>query len=644
MDETGDQESVRRQLARIVADPSFVAAPQLCRLLRWLVEATLDGNAGDVKEVTLGIQVFDLGLSFDPKSNNLVRSHALRLRQRLKEYYDGPGCADPIVIEIPTGHYVARFKLRSADKAVEPSSQTPATDRHTASRWSRWQLLGGLLSLAGAVFAGAFAFDYWQRQDALDRIEIQRFEVTTDTMEATRLARRLRDSLEHDLSTGGVKTITDVQPRGGVLKACPRAEFIVRGTVDHSGDELIAGATVLHQPDSRVLWSTTLRRGTQALASFDRQFSIRIASILKCALRLRRHAENDPSSDLFSILLLFCEVGVENRHAEGPELARRVRDAYPQYAVGYAMCASANALMTLVDYRRNTPAEQARMRALVYDCAESALAKDPHLGSPYYAQAIVLDPQVGFAKREALLKQALEVDPDFLFARNFYGMLLAAVGRLRDARTYFARHGNDEPLVAGGRLQRARAAVMVGDMPAARSLYAEASELMVGALSVKREWGSAEHWLGDPKLAVDLLKADRESGVIPKNTWLCFDTFLDARARDVRLSEAAIDVACGEGFHAPPEQVYAYFGHIDAAFRRLEANFAGYRDAGPFAGPNLLMTLFSPQMRSVRGDPRFMQLAARLGLVEYWANTNQWPDFCAEEELPYDCRAWHELP
>jgi len=41
----------------------------------------------------------------------------------------------------------------------------------------------------------------------------------------------------------------------------------------------------------------------------------------------------------------------------------------------------------------------------------------------------------------------------------------------------------------------------------------------------------------------------------------------------------------------------------------------------------------------MRSDPRFMQVAANLGLVNYWRSTGQWPDFCSEPGLPYDCRA-----
>jgi hypothetical protein len=48
----------------------------------------------------------------------------------------------------------------------------------------------------------------------------------------------------------------------------------------------------------------------------------------------------------------------------------------------------------------------------------------------------------------------------------------------------------------------------------------------------------------------------------------------------------------------------------------------------------LFFTLTAP----LRRDPRFMQLAARIGLVDYWRSSGHWPDFCADPGLPYDCK------
>jgi hypothetical protein len=33
-----------------------------------------------------------------------------------------------------------------------------------------------------------------------------------------------------------------------------------------------------------------------------------------------------------------------------------------------------------------------------------------------------------------------------------------------------------------------------------------------------------------------------------------------------------------------------------------------------------------------------MLVAARLGLLQYWQSSGQWPDFCFDPDLPYDCK------
>ena len=43
----------------------------------------------------------------------------------------------------------------------------------------------------------------------------------------------------------------------------------------------------------------------------------------------------------------------------------------------------------------------------------------------------------------------------------------------------------------------------------------------------------------------------------------------------------------------------------------------------------------TPMMR----DPRFPGLRAKLGLCDYWARTDRWPDCAADGVLPYDLEA-----
>jgi hypothetical protein len=41
---------------------------------------------------------------------------------------------------------------------------------------------------------------------------------------------------------------------------------------------------------------------------------------------------------------------------------------------------------------------------------------------------------------------------------------------------------------------------------------------------------------------------------------------------------------------------------------------------------------------ALRRDPRFMTLANKFGLPQYWRSTGKWPDFCSDANLPYNCQ------
>jgi len=50
-------------------------------------------------------------------------------------------------------------------------------------------------------------------------------------------------------------------------------------------------------------------------------------------------------------------------------------------------------------------------------------------------------------------------------------------------------------------------------------------------------------------------------------------------------------------------------------------------------------TLFRPALTQFRSDPAVFELFAMNGLLEYWLMSDEWPDFCEDPDLPYDCRS-----
>jgi hypothetical protein len=58
-----------------------------------------------------------------------------------------------------------------------------------------------------------------------------------------------------------------------------------------------------------------------------------------------------------------------------------------------------------------------------------------------------------------------------------------------------------------------------------------------------------------------------------------------------------------------------------------------------FVGSRLPETfiLFQPALARARASRAFAELAGRLGLVDYWRQTGQHPDFCAVPDAPAIC-------
>jgi hypothetical protein len=47
---------------------------------------------------------------------------------------------------------------------------------------------------------------------------------------------------------------------------------------------------------------------------------------------------------------------------------------------------------------------------------------------------------------------------------------------------------------------------------------------------------------------------------------------------------------------------------------------------------------FRPAAREFWHDPRALAYAKRVGLLQYWRSSGNWPDFCDDTDLPYDCK------
>ncbi|MGA2887806.1 MAG: malectin domain-containing carbohydrate-binding protein [Terracidiphilus sp.] len=108
--ESTDLELERAELETVLHSEHFTRAPTLAHLLSYLCEKLFAGEANQIKEYSVGVEVFHRGDSFDQNSDSIVRVEANRLRKRLAAYYANDGASHRLHITIPLGQYVPQFE------------------------------------------------------------------------------------------------------------------------------------------------------------------------------------------------------------------------------------------------------------------------------------------------------------------------------------------------------------------------------------------------------------------------------------------------------------------------------------------------------------------------------------------------------
>src|ERR1035438_1858055 len=117
-------EEVWAEVNAIIASPAFAHSPRLGRLIVYLCTKSRRGEAGQIKDYTIGVEVLERPASFNPAVDASARVEVHRLRKRLREYYERQGSEDRLRITIPAGQYAPSFIPR--ESSAHPPLAAPA--------------------------------------------------------------------------------------------------------------------------------------------------------------------------------------------------------------------------------------------------------------------------------------------------------------------------------------------------------------------------------------------------------------------------------------------------------------------------------------------------------------------------------------
>lgn len=141
----GDEENVRAEVDRLIRSKTFETSDVHRRLLQYLADKTLSGEADRLKEYTIGLEAFSKPPEYDPRRDSIVRLQVGRLRQKLAAYYESEANGTPgTMIRLPKGAFKLEFGVRRP---------------HDSSRqhWSEGRRVAPWIRLAAAVIVVTWA-------------------------------------------------------------------------------------------------------------------------------------------------------------------------------------------------------------------------------------------------------------------------------------------------------------------------------------------------------------------------------------------------------------------------------------------------------------------------------------------------------
>jgi hypothetical protein len=126
---------VRNELTELLKNPHFSNSKRYPALLEYVVETTLAGRSDELKERTLGIEVFHRPPDYDTSSDTVVRVAAGEVRKRLALVYHESEVEHAVQITLPAGSYVPEFFLTTSQEAlVSPVHTEPALEQRLKRR------------------------------------------------------------------------------------------------------------------------------------------------------------------------------------------------------------------------------------------------------------------------------------------------------------------------------------------------------------------------------------------------------------------------------------------------------------------------------------------------------------------------------
>lgn len=551
-----------------------------------------------------------------------------QLRKLAAGYPDAPYAIEAIP---GVGYRLTSSSLGKDDPAVEP---TRRQRRFALWLWVAAVVVAILIILAGTywIVRGRVPDDHLP-----NRVAVQLFDTLSNSEDARSLARRIPNEVVNELGDSQIETVLagEQAGHGAPGSASPVPGLVVTGLVRDDASNLIVDVRIEDGRSHTALWSLEFKRNRGEASGLPMEVAARVADVVNIAIFARN--ANPPLTDnsALSALLQTNDMIRESQSdwAQMIERAQGVVARHPEFAFGHDVLAVAYATAS---ERINIPDRAEAMKEAARHEAKLTLKLDPADAGAYVVLSWM---EPSYRGREAWLLRGMKYGrhPKSPVGAlySYESWLLSDVGRLREAlSSQLVAHANDEwgaPKTA----QLARAYANIGNLPAARAWIQKGVQLWPNHSGIRRYQRHIAGFYEQPSEALatfNSMDAQAPAGRDENQIWR---SFVKAKAAHSERLMAETTLQIREA--ADQEKIsreneilmLAALGETRQALEAANSTLNQQRFES--------WVLFAPVTRNLRQNPGFVDLAARMGLIEYWRETGKRPDFCTSPPTRSEC-------
>jgi TolB-like protein/Tfp pilus assembly protein PilF len=348
-----------------------------------------------------------------------------------------------------------------------PTAPTTVLDRRKTIGGTRelsrpkWRRATVLILVATVIVAIAgLAYYYYAHKDsaAINSIAVLPFQNASGDSNMEYLSDGIAESLMNSLSQLPNLKVTsrntafryksreqDTEKVGKELNV----RAVLTGSLKQVGDQIVISVSLDDAFDGRHIWGAQYDRKASDLLSVQREIARDITGNLRLRLSgadeqklAKNHTVNPEAYQLYLKGRFYWNKRTPDNFRKAIDYFNQAIALDPNYALAYVGLADAYALLSTFGA---LPSREATLKAR--ESALTALSLEPSLGEPHATLGLLLtDSDFDFTGAEREFQRAIELNPNYATAHQWFGEMLGYAGRFQESFAEFRRALEIDPM------------------------------------------------------------------------------------------------------------------------------------------------------------------------------------------------------